>query len=445
MKIKNIMNVITFYKSIIVSLVIFLPLFSCNDNINTDEESDSGNFSLMGETFHMNACKITSYGKENGLYVFTVELNGKDNKQIYLKLHSINDSFNDDFHRVYTYGEGPNEYSYESYVKIGTITSNLSSGDISITTNYISFIGADIRITIKSDIQEGNLIEGEYEGKYDYIDDSTENNINETLGDGSFSFSYTNKTYPLNNGVLCYYGLDTNTKKRDYKLFLTNEEGEYLQFHLSSENILGANLENAIYKYPDMDFFYYSSSWIVNFRKNFYSMTDGHIGIKRTINDYNIMIQCGYNIYNYFPIEGTYIGNLTYIDSSKDLIDYKGKNHQIESIELTYEGIYRNLHKYDLSIKTTLNDKINLKIYTDKSTLSENYIFDEIIRESVVYDCYESFINISNEPSIGFWHTGTLKIETPNKESSVANLDFRGKDESGNFINIIYHGLMTIK
>jgi hypothetical protein len=63
-----------------------------------------------------------------------------------------------------------------------------------------------------------------------------------------------------------------------------------------------------------------------------------------------------------------------------------------------------------MSIETTANDKINLKIYTGQKELSEYYIFDE----------------------------------SPDKSSSFAGLDFRGRDEVGNFMNIIYHGQMTV-
>jgi hypothetical protein len=448
------MNADTSYKLLIVSLFLFASFcfFSCNDNddTNTDENSNHENFSLMGEKFQISTCKITNHGREKGLYIFTVELNSKNNdKQIYLKFRSINDKFKDIFNRDYTCGETPDKYSSESYVKIGTTTYNLSDGNISIISNYISFEHRvpNICLRIKSNTQDGNLIEGTYEGSYDYVDISNSNDYYEVLGDGSVSFSYTNKTYPLNSGFLYYYGFDTDTKKRNYKLYLVNENGDYLQFFFSSEDILGANINYVIGGYEWFHESYNQShSWMINLKDSFpYPITDGSIGINKTGNHYDITIQCGYNIYKPFQIEGTYTGNLIYFDFSSSLIDYKGKNYQIESVELTYDGEYRNLYRYGLSIKTTKNDKINLKLFTDKRELSESYVFDEIVRESVLYDSYDSFIDISGEPYVGFWHTGEMTIDTPDKTSSSVKLDFIGRDEAGNFINIIYHGLMTIK
>jgi len=414
-----------------------------------DENSNYGSFSLMGEKFQVNTCKITNHGKEKGLFTFTLELNSKDNdKQIYLKFRSINNNFKDVFSKNYTYGEAPGGYSAESFVKIGKSIYNLSDGIISIVSNYIVpvYIGPNIHISIKSNTQDGIFIEGAYEGLYDYVDNSINNDYYEIFGDGSFSFSYTDKTYLLSSGFLFYFGLDIATKKRNYKLYLTNEDGDYLQFEFSSDNILGANLEKAIYRYPENpEYFNNSEQWLFRDEKFTYGINSGDIGIKKTSNHYEIMIRCGYNIYKYFSIVGNYSGSLINYNFSNDMIDYKRKNYQIKSVELTYDGEYRNLFRYNISIQTTMNDKINLKVYTNERKLAKINVFDEIVRESFLYDSYDSFIDISNEPYIGFWHVGEMSIDTPDKASSFVKLDFRGRDEDGNFINIIYNGLMAIR
>jgi len=304
------MNADTSYRLLIFSLIFFINFcfFSCKDNATDTDVNE--NFSLMGEKFQISTCKITNHGREKGLYIFTVELNSKDNdKQIYLKFHSINDNFEDIFVRDYTCGEAPDGYSSESYVKMGTAIYSLSTGNINIISNYISreHIGPNIRIRIKSNIQDGNLIEGTYEGLYDYVDNS--NDYYEVLGDGSVSFSYTNKTYPLSSGFLFYYGLDTDTKKHNYKLYLTNKVGDYLQFFFSSYNILDANFK----------MYGWSDSWMINLKESSrYPISTGDIRISKTDNNYDIIIQCRYNIYKPFSIEGVYTGGLTYFDFSND-------------------------------------------------------------------------------------------------------------------------------
>ena len=446
------MNPITFYKFSNNLLIIFITscifFIGCNDDIS-NSISIEPNFSLGGEEIFIEECKIIKGEKENDLYIFFVELKDKNDKLIFLKLYSINNTFSDNFYRDYTYGSAPNEYSPESYVKEGTSTNYLSNGDISITINYINFKGADIRITIKCETLNGHSIEGCYEGKYDYFENSNKIENHIPIGNGSFSFSYTNKTYPLDCGFLFYYGFDPNLKKRTYKLFLSNKEREYLQFFFSSNDILGANLDKSIYKYPkDEEYFYQSqsSSWMIHLGKEWYIMNEGHIGIKKANKDnYNVSIECGYNIYTYFSIEGAYSGSLTYFDFSNDLINYKGKDYEIESVDLTYEGQHKEYYKYKLLIRTTSYDNIDLKLFSKNNMLSEYNLFSEIYKEIPYQDIYDSFITISNESPIGFWHTGEITIDSLDKETSSAKFDFSGKDETGNLINIIYHGKINLK
>ncbi|MDR3048084.1 MAG: hypothetical protein LBU51_10855 [Bacteroidales bacterium] len=438
-KIKN--KGLTKYMLVILFSVFFLANCKENDK-DTEEQPVNESFSFIDKSFNMDECEIINYGKIDGLYTFEVNLKNKNGIQIYIKLFSIVKNVYDGY--TYTLGSASMEYSSESHIKIGSDTYLLSEGLIELYDNVITHTqNGNFIFRINCNTTSGNVIKGNFEGTYKYIDKST-NDSSIPIGNGFFS--YLDKSYLLTNGSLFYKGFDEKEKMRVYELFLTNEEEDYLQFAIHSESVLGIDLYKYYYNYPEeLKYFFapYPQSWFMYYgnRKECVYINEGWIGIGKSNNNYHIDVQCGYNIYQYFPIVGAYEGGLYFHDLSTDLINYKQKSYQAKSLELSYEGAYQNLFQYNLLIKTEQNDEINIRLFTNDNQLNGYYAFDKIIRKEIIHDVYESFINIKDKP-LGFYYTGEMTIDA---SVPYINIDIIGMDEEKNIINIIYHGKINIQ
>jgi hypothetical protein len=441
------MKFIKFSKWTYYIFVVVVIFSGCNDeDKNIEDLPIYGGFSFMDKSFNMNVCEITNYGKTNGLYTFEVNLTNNKDIEIYIKLFSITKNI---YGYEYLLGSASQQYSSESYLKIGSDVYLLSEGTINLYDNVITHNKGGFIFRMNCNTTSGNPIEGSYEGIYEYIDKSAGTSASNPIGSGSFTFSYySEETYPLTNGSLFYKGFNTKEQKRIYELFLTNNEEDYLQFSIQSESILGIDLYSAYYTYPDSIMYFsapYPPLWTMcyGYEKNQIGINEGLIGIKKSDNNYQIDVQCAYHIYKSFPIIGSYMGGLYFHDFSTDLINYKNKNYQIKELELSYKGIYQDLYQYDLLIKTEQNDEIILRLFTNDDKLNGYYGL-RLIRKEILQDMYESFIKIKDEPSLGFFYTGEMTIDT-SQEKSFIRIDIIGMDEGKNILNIIYHGNINIQ